>query len=193
MKWSEALQWLDEVDDTQNSEISDNGDVCLIGRHPIEHKLELPCGHSFEYINLFRALTHDLRNGKYRVVSPYYSCPYCRKKHDGFIPYYDIPEMQSYKSNLNRYHGFKNNILTCTHTLVSGKNKGKKCGKCAHRYMQGDFCKAHHNHVVKHKSTTKPKYDGPLCGHLCKNGKKCMNKPSKKYDNGKCGIHAKMI
>lgn len=81
--------------DAEHSDEDDN--VCLITNEPlIENFVKLNCGHSFNYLPLYK----DLMNHKNKfnnmessaTVSNHNEirCPYCRKKQTELLPYYDM-------------------------------------------------------------------------------------------------------
>jgi len=123
-------------------------DVCLISKEPIEHKITLPCDHSFEYYYLYNEIIEQKNRH-----SDYFKCPYCRKKYHSTIPFYEIEEIR--QINVVNYHKNVLPLLKCS---------WKECAIPAHKYKCGDYCKRHYLLANKKK-----------CEHLCKNGKQCRN------------------
>ena len=62
---------------------------CLISKEPIEHKITLPCNHSFEYVYLY----YELLEQKKKKMKGF-NCPYCRENYDMNIPYYELNEVE---------------------------------------------------------------------------------------------------
>ena len=176
MKLEDALKWLDD----NENDIEEITDICPISKQHIENKITLSCGHSFEYFNLFKEL---IQNGV-----RYHKCPYCRKKNEGFIPYYDIEPMKNYYKVKNRLNNFNNNYLRCQHVFKTGKNKGLKCNRCAHQFSHGNYCFSHKKlKVIKPTAEKKIKSQ---CTKLLKNGNYCKNSCAKNNECF-CYIHAK--
>ena len=210
MKLSDALEWLEsqnnDIMDYQESKNvieneqtyksnNDNENICLISRQPIIHPITLKCGHTFDYFNIFRELRTNMKRAG---IQSGFKCPYCRTSFYNFIPYYEIEDMDSFIINKSKYGSFKNDILKCDYVFKSGKRKGQCCGASAHKFKVGTYCFTHRTRVEKNinNTKTKPNTDNTKvikCGHLCKNGKPCSRRVSKKYNNEKCGIHGKML
>jgi hypothetical protein len=100
--FSELYKSLD-VEDNQNKIESDNN-LCLITNQQLTDKfVELNCSHKFNYIPLY----NDIYNHKQKFNNMEGNatslkvneirCPYCRKKHQGVLPYYS--ELISAKIN----------------------------------------------------------------------------------------------
>ena len=177
MKLEDALKWLDE----NENDIEEINEICPISKQSIQNKITLSCGHSFEYFNLFKELI--VQNGP-----KYHKCPYCRKTNEGFIPYYDIENMQNYYKVKNRLNNFNNNYLQCQHVFKTGKNKGLNCNKCAHQFSHGNYCFSHKKlKVAKPKVEKEPKLQ---CTKILKNGNYCK-KYCAKNNECFCYIHAK--
>lgn len=159
MNLNDAMKWLNEY----NSEVKDTCSTCYITKQPIEHEIQLKCSHSFEYNALLNHLFASQRNSKYHV------CPYCRAKHDLFIPYYQTSGIQKIKPSV-----FNNNYLKCSHNYCHGKNKGKQCQSPGHIFNNGTYCFKHKNiRRRKQKENTDSK---EICKQTLKNGKPCSCK-----------------
>lgn len=134
MKLSDALKWLKDNEDI----IADNKNTCLISKLPIEHEIELPCGHKFNYPHLYDHLK-QIQHSKKHI-----QCPYCRTRTEGYIPYYELKCTEHIeKKSITRQ--FKNNLLQCTYVYQRGKNKGQQCQCAAHKFQNGIYCLKHHN------------------------------------------------
>jgi hypothetical protein len=145
MKLEDALLWVENECQNQNNndnDINENQELCPITKQPIVNKITLFCGHSFEYMALFKE-TQNYRK--------FHKCPYCRRVFNNYIPYYDLEELR--ESGENDYIGryFKNEYLTCSHVFKSGKNKGKCCGKVAHKFGDHILCTTHIRNLKKQK------------------------------------------
>jgi hypothetical protein len=126
-----------------NSEFQN--EICLISKEIIENKITLPCSHSFEYFYLYNEILQQYKRHK-----NYFKCPYCREEYNkSTIPYYEIYEIEKI-TNINFND---NNLLPIIKCF---------CGKNAHRFKIGDYCKKHFSIMNK-----------PKCQHICKNKNKC--------------------
>ena len=92
--FAELYKSLDVVENDEKTEEDDH--KCLISNHPlIANHVKMNCGHKFNYIPLY----NDLVNHRFKFNSMEFSsgkinlnqirCPYCRKKQEGVLPYYD--------------------------------------------------------------------------------------------------------
>lgn len=183
MKLSDALKIF-------NEEQSDNSGrkECLITRQEMKNEIILKCNHSFEHEALIKHLVGTQRH------YDSHKCPYCRKVNSGFVPFYQSPEStergEQLLNNINRSLFKKNEYITCSYCFVSGKNKGKCCGKVGHKFNEGNYCFAHYKQVTRQKTESSKKQLKPQCCHVLKNGNqcklKCFNTESglcKKHDN----------
>lgn len=139
---------------------------CLITRQPIENEISLKCGHCFEYNALLQNMMYT------QTVYNFHRCPYCRRKFENFIPFYEINDNIENVYNKNKQVFKKNDYLRCHHVFCSGKNKNNLCGKSANKFNTGIFCYQHYN---KSKSTNKLP-----CSKILKNGNQCK---CKMYDS----------
>ena len=152
MKLSDALLW------AENQEVKDTN--CLITKEPIINRITLHCGHDFEY----DALLNNYLNDKKNTLFVKHNCPYCRKKMEGFIPYYEDSHIRIDPSK------FKNNTyLTCEYVFKSGKHKNMKCNHCANKYKRGIYCKKHYDYLSKKENQNN-------CSKILKNGNRCKCK-----------------
>ena len=98
--FSELYKSLDE--DALDNVIVNDDNLCLISKLPLtKYFVELCCGHKFNYVPLYKdILNHKLKfNGMESTQShlkkTQIRCPYCRKKQEGLLPFYeDIPEIK---------------------------------------------------------------------------------------------------
>jgi hypothetical protein len=120
---------------------------CLISKEPIEHKITLPCQHSFDYYYLY----HEVIEQKNRH-SDYFKCPYCRAIYYSTLPYYEIEEIKKI-THVNYNNKLLLPMFHCT---------WKDCHLFGNVYKNGHFCKKHYPLSIKQR-----------CIHVCKNGKPC--------------------
>jgi hypothetical protein len=79
-----------------NEEITDNNNTCLITNQPlIDRHVSLSCGHKFNYVPIYNDLVNHKQKFNYMECSSRklntneIRCPYCRKKQEGLLPYYE--------------------------------------------------------------------------------------------------------
>ena len=177
MKLEDAMKWVEEHETTCDI------NICPISKQPIQNNITLKCGHSFEYYNLFNEL---VKNGN---TTKFHKCPYCRSRYNGFIPYYDISNMNKYYNIKKKLSNFNNEYLQCEYVFKSGNKKGLKCNKCAHQFNHGNFCFSHKD--MKEKKNKPKTYEiKPQCCHILKNGNRCKKACSKNNDTY-CYLHVK--
>ena len=129
---------LDNLDNSENQ-------ICLISKEIIENKITIPCLHSFEYLYLYNEIQQQIKRHK-----NYFKCPYCRFQYNkSSIPYYEIDEVEKI-NNINFNDNTLLDILKC------------HCGKPAHHFKIGNYCKKHY--IIMNK---------PRCEYICKNNNKC--------------------
>lgn len=122
-------------------------ETCLISKEPIEHKITLPCDHSFEYYYLF----HEIQEQKKRHLA-YFKCPYCRKIYYSLIPYMEVEGVEKI-SHVNYYSRNIMPLFTC---------KQEDCQEPAHHFKTGISCRKHYTDPPRNK-----------CMERCKNGNAC--------------------
>ena len=145
---------------------------CLITRQPINNEMKLKCNHIFEY----DAILENLK--KTQSTTSFHVCPYCRRKFDNFIPFY-----QTHKNHVFDKQIFKkNNYLKCSHVFKSGKNKGTTCNKSANKFEIGIFCNSHYNKIISKPKTI------CYCKQILKNGNNCKFKIFD-FDSNLCKRH----
>ena len=181
MKLSDALKLFEE-DQLDNSVRKE----CLITRQEIKNEIMLKCNHSFEFDALLKHLTGTQR------CYDYHKCPYCRKVNTGFVPFCQSPDSTEYGetllNNINRNIFKKNEYITCSYCFVSGKNKGKCCGKVGHKFNDGNYCFAHYKQVTRQKIQSSKKQAKPQCCHILNNGNQCKLK-CHNTETGLCKRH----
>lgn len=87
------------LESDENTESINNDNYCLISSEPLIDKfITMSCGHKFNYVPLFNDLVNHKK--KFNLFETHIGrsnnneirCPYCRKKQEGLLPYYeDLP------------------------------------------------------------------------------------------------------
>ena len=161
--------------DENNEESNEN--ICLISQTTINdniRKITLPCGHTFDYVNLF----NEIKNQKYyfykveydKVGSKCIKCPYCRKVHNGVLPYHEVESIKRLKW-INEPNSCILPIHTCGWTYQSGKQKGEKCSCNANVYKNGIYCEKHYKNMMKRQSKKVENSGAQRCQAILKSGK----------------------
>jgi hypothetical protein len=92
--YAELYKSLNEDEANENK---DTNNLCLITNQPLsENYVKLPCGHSFNYVALFKDLVNYKKKYLLMESTPLkinqIRCPYCREKHTMLLPLYeDVP------------------------------------------------------------------------------------------------------
>lgn len=92
--YAELYKSLDEKPVTNNDLLEKS--TCLISNLPLtDRHVKLNCGHNFNYVPLYNDIVnHKLKFNSLESTNGYLKknqirCPYCRKKQDGLLPYYE--------------------------------------------------------------------------------------------------------
>ena len=111
------------------------GPMCFISKEPLEHNhLQLPCGHTFNYISLYREVKTQKINNNLRLKKYQMQCPYCRTIIDNILPYITHSEVQRI-IGVNSPEKYVLKQHTCKYKFISGKFKGHLCNKqCSFNY-----------------------------------------------------------
>lgn len=116
-------------------ELEEDNNVCLITNEPLTDKyVVMECGHKFNYIPIYKDIINHKQkfNGLEGVNSKLninqIRCPYCRKKQDKLLPYYE-------ELGLAKVHG----INFYDHTIKHAINHYSKGEKCAYKYPNENF------------------------------------------------------
>lgn len=175
----------------QDDDEDEKDDTCLISQTKIVdnmRQIKLPCGHVFDYVNLF----NEIKNQKYYFYkvesgitnSNSIKCPYCRKVFDNVLPYHEIKGVERVKG-INYPNNKALALYECQWKFKTGKNKGKNCTCCANKYKNGLYCDKHHKMVLNHE---KNKIEDNRCCAILKTGKRkgfacgCkIHEPNEKY------------
>ena len=160
-------------------------------------KTTLPCGHTFDYVNLYNEI-----KSKYYFYKVEYNniglncikCPYCRHVHDGVLPYHDIKDIKRLRG-INQPNNRIIKIHKCNWVYQSGKNKGLPCSCGANMYQDGSYCEKHHKIILNRKKDSENKDLNIMrCQAVLKSGKnKGMLCNCKVHDKGHhyCKKHRK--
>jgi len=128
--YAELYKSLD-IEEEENKTEEDNN-KCLITNQPLIDKyITMKCGHKFNYIPLYNDLSNHKQKfnnmeGSNRLQICQIRCPYCRKKQNELLPYYEelglkkINGVNFYDSNIKpaytiNYH----NSIKCEYQIIS--------------------------------------------------------------------------
>ena len=164
------------------------GDVCLLSGSPLTPSAVcLPCGHSFNYYNLFREIRVQKRTGTtshledVRLRSSQFKCPYCRTVFDKLIPFVAEAGVSHLPGVNSTVSGKILNVYPCKHVLTRGARKGEACGKCSVPPFERRLCASHAALAAKLESKeggqtrclakiSRGPRKGMLCGTRCVSG-----------------------
>ena len=96
--------------------------------------VKLKCGHTFNYISLYREVKTQKTNNNLRLKKYQMQCPYCRTIIDNILPYITHSEVQRI-IGVNSPEKYVLKQHTCKYKFISGKFKGHLCNKqCSFNY-----------------------------------------------------------
>ena len=134
-------------------------DICLISRQPLDNtKTTLVCGHTFNYINIYKEICNQKTNNSFRknLRKNQLQCPYCRVVQDKVLPYLCLPYVKRIKYvNSPNSLEYLNNI--CCYKLKNNKLCNKPChenGLCNRHFNQDKKNKLHENYLNGSKPIT---------------------------------------
>ena len=180
----EFLKFLNDDDEDVNDNVNNN---CLISHEPLDDsKINLPCGHSFNYYPLYKEIYNQKKVKNvteivYLKVNQI-KCPYCRAIHNYLIPYREMEGVSLvYSVNSPRKYVFYEN--KCQYVYSKGKNAGNICGICC----IDKYCNSHKKYLNDKtigKTSIKSKVEEvDRCKHILlrgpNKGKECGNKVCK--------------
>ena len=131
------------LNDDINDTTIDEKDTCLITHEPLtEHFQTLSCGHSFNYLPLYKYILHSKIPNGYGYIMPAtsFKCPYCRHTQYKLIPY--IPMDGVVKTyGVNSLKIYTTGYMCCMYNSTNNK----KCYNTLIRQMSpGEYyCKKH--------------------------------------------------
>ena len=143
---------LNKLDDEDNGDET-NEDRCLISNLKLDKtKIELLCGHKFNYFYIFNEILNKKTTTnyyQYSLGSTQISCPYCRKIFNYLLPpSLDIEETYEIK-NINRPHRYSMPI-NCQYNNCFNKK--------TYITPVGSYCKKHYSYLKNNdKKETKEK------------------------------------
>tara|TARA_Y100000996_G_C22533991_1_gene647635 strand:- start:909 stop:1553 length:645 start_codon:yes stop_codon:yes gene_type:complete len=134
----------------------DDENVCLIDGLPLDNTcIELTCKHKFNYLSLLQEIKVQKKYNNLEVQklnSYQIKCPYCRRLHNGVLPYRE----NIYTAKLKGINWPPSKVLKtkyCTAIIKSGKRKGQPCNKLC----VGLYCPRHQKLAEKAKEKAKTK------------------------------------
>lgn len=175
--YAELYKSLDESGVNKVTNNSENNNSCLITNLPLtENYVKLACGHSFNYVPLFKDLV--VRKNKTAAMDTQIlkvneiRCPYCRNKESTLLPYYEnmgvdkvhgvnfidetkiIAKLNFASSYFCGSCNYKDGILSCQHTYVTTLGDGKDYCHTHTRFLER---KAIKDKILKKKEEEKAK------------------------------------
>lgn len=142
---------LNKLDDEDDNEESDE-DKCLISNLKLDKtKIELLCGHKFNYFYIFNEILNKKTTTNYyehSLGSTQISCPYCRKIFDYLLPpSLDIEQTYEIK-NINRPHKYSMPINCQYNNCINKKT-----------YITplGCYCKKHYYYLKNNEKKNNEK------------------------------------
>jgi hypothetical protein len=190
-------------DSDSDSDDGVNGiiDRCLISRQELnEHKISLPCNHSFNYIPLYTEIVNQKKRVNLtetvRLRYNQIKCPYCRTIHNYLIPYIKMEGVSCIHGvNTPRKYVYYEN--TCEYIYKRGTNKGKRCSiRCS-----SEYCNSHLKHTnnetvgntnIKKKKVSENEIVSStnICSYVFKRGTRkgevCGKAPTENVENSPC-------
>jgi hypothetical protein len=137
-----------------NDNDNDNS-VCLITNEPLKDRyITLKCNHKFNYIPLFNDIyNHKLKFNNLeginsRLSSNEIRCPYCRKKQEGVLPYYEDLVLKK----VNGVNFYDPNLKQKSYSNHTSH-------KCEYKWINQNY------DPTKPESKTNSKYLNQHCGH----------------------------
>lgn len=148
--YAELYKSLDIEDDNK----IDDKNYCLISNQIlIEKHVIMDCGHKFNYIPLYNDLVNHkqkfngMEGGNGKLNSNQLRCPYCRKKQNELLPYYEelglkkIHGVNFYDPNVKNSYSNHNGVK-CSYQIPSPNfdetkpesDMNKKCYPCNYSY-----------------------------------------------------------
>jgi hypothetical protein len=107
-------------------ELEEDANVCLITNKPLTDKhVIMDCGHKFNYIPIYKDIVNHkqkfngLEGGNGKLGTNQIRCPYCRKKQDNLLPYYEelglakVNGVNFYDPNIKQSNYNSNNHQNC--------------------------------------------------------------------------------
>jgi hypothetical protein len=134
--------------------------ICLISQVPLEeHFQTLTCGHSFNYIPLYKYIYHCTTQVEYNntmLTFPYiaFKCPYCREVQHKLIPYIPL-EGVSEIYGVNTHKRYIRRKTTCMYVSLTNQ-------RCKSRFLREFspntyYCRDHYM-IKQHQYSLGPQH-----------------------------------
>jgi len=133
-------------EDLINDIVEDDYDnMCLIsGNRLNETKVQLLCGHSYNYIPLYKEVINQKRGIGNNLKCFQIKCPYCRDIQNKILPLKELDDVNKiYGVNYPKKYCLMQN--KCNIILKSGKRKGEICN----RLCDEEMCTYHISYMKK--------------------------------------------
>ena len=130
----------------------EDDNICLISRQSLDKtKTTLQCGHSFNYINIYREVCNQKTNNSFRknLLKNQIQCPYCRVIHDKVLPYLCLPCVKRIKY-VNSPNSLEYLNGVCCHKLKNNTLCSKPChenGLCNRHFNQNKKTELYENYL----------------------------------------------
>lgn len=137
------MNFLSSLIDNELKNSLPQNEICLISREKlVDPVIELDCGHKYNYLSLYQGLLQKKKN----TLEPslkinQIKCPYCRKIHNGLLPFFKINGVEK-MYGINHPKKYIKLKHKCDWKFKTGKKKNLYCNKpCYYKQCQ--------NHIVK--------------------------------------------
>ena len=137
---------------SNKDKIEEDDSICLISRQPLDNtKTTLQCGHSFNYINIYREVCNQKTNNSFRkfLRKNQIQCPYCRVVHDKVLPYLCLPCVKRIKY-VNSPNSLEYLNGVCSHKLKNNTLCSKPChenGLCNRHFNKNKKTELYENYL----------------------------------------------
>ena len=154
-----------------NEDEFDVDNECLLSGLPLDNThVKLPCGHSFNYMPLYKEIVQQKRTFvATEIVRLGYNeikCPYCRTIFPNILPFVKLEGVHVIRGVTSKSDSALN-LFPCCQVIRSGVNKGKKCGKrCIIIDGETHKCCRH----LKCKTSCKSSAETNVCQAILKSG-----------------------
>jgi hypothetical protein len=126
-----------------NNKKEDESNICLISHNKLDNtKTTLPCGHSFNYINIYKEVYNQKKKQpimKY-IKKNQMQCPYCRTIHDKILPFLSLDSIKRIKY-VNHPSSLQYTVHKCKFKTANGL-----CNKQCH---ENGYCNRHLKYIDK--------------------------------------------
>lgn len=178
--------------DAGSGDADDCPETCLLSGLPLaDMAATLPCGHSFNYLQLYREVKAQKRSNASsledtRLRSGQFKCPYCRHLYDKLLPRVEMDGVAALTGVNAASPARTLNLYPCQHIMTRGKRQGEICGKCVMKPMSKWLCPAHvAGHCLKRSRPTVR-----ACSAIIKTGKRKGEPCGAKTRSEMCARHS---